>query len=119
MIYWSVAVNTAPEDFALDDQDLSCGTVVLVATLYNVHWLAIVVGKREEVESSESSGKEEEELRELELRLEKLIGTSMDERDFLQKVMDLRKMEVRIEVTSDHVTRINSRHLLKRVRGSN
>ena len=51
----------------------------------------------EEVESRENSEKEEEELRELELRLKKLIGTRMDERDFQQNVMNLRKMEVRIE----------------------
>ena len=77
-----------------------CSTDLPVATLLNVnvHWLAIVIDTSEEVESSESSEKEEEALRELELRLEKLIGTSMDERDFLQNVMDLRKMEVRIEV---------------------
>ena len=69
-----------------------------VATLHNVHWLAIVIDTSEEVESSENSEKEEEDLRELEIRLKKLIGTRMDERDFQQNVMNLRKMEVRIEV---------------------
>ena len=62
-----------------------------------MHWLAVVIDTSEEVESSENSGNEEEDLRELELRLKKLIGTRMDERDFQQNVMNLRKMEVRIE----------------------
>ena len=74
-----------------------CSTDLPVATLHNVHWLAVVIDTSEEVESSENSEKEEEDLRELEIRLKKLIGTRMDERDFQQNVMNLRKMEVRIE----------------------
>ena len=69
-----------------------------------MHWLAIVIDTSEEVESSENSEKEEEEFRELELRLKKLIGTSMDERDFQQKLMDRRKIEIRMEVMLEEFT---------------
>ena len=104
----SVAVNTAPEDFALDNPD-SFSTDLPVPTLHNVHGLAIVLETSEEVERGENSEGEEEELRELELRLEKLNGTSMEERYFQQRIKDLRKMEIKIvvmleEFTPDHVT---------------
>ena len=63
----SVAVNTAPVDFALDNPDSSFSTDLPVPTLHNVHGLAIVLETSEEVERGESSENEEEELRELEL----------------------------------------------------
>ena len=102
----SVAINTAPEDFALVDPDELCSSGLPVPSLHNVHGLAIVLETSGEGEESDNSEQEEEELVR---RFKELKSTSMDDADFQQKVKDLRKMEIRIEImlkefTPDHVT---------------
>ena len=97
----SVAINTAPEDFAIDQFEELRESGLPVPSVLNVHGLATVL------ESSEGEDSKEEE--ELLQRLEKLRSSSMDDAQFKQKVKDLRTQELMIEVmlqefTADDVT---------------
>ena len=94
----SIAINTAPKDFAIDQVEELYESGLPVPSVLNVHGLAAVL------ESSEGEDSKEEE--ELSLRLEKLRSSSMDDNYFKQKVKDLRTQELVIEVmlTADDVT---------------